>query len=104
MEADTTAISRVASVPAAGAGRARAVPSCWHRGPGTGTGSCCAWHWHGRGRARPDRFRTGPNRPVSVSVQPTWPIWKTIDQPPNKQGMDDDVRLSDQGLNIDKNN
>ena len=63
-----TARGRAAPVPAVEAGRARAVPSCWHRGPGTGTVA-----------AAPGRFCTGPNRTVPVSAQRAWPIWKTLD-------------------------
>ena len=57
-------------MPAAEAGRARAVPSCWHRGPSTGTVA-----------AGPSRFRTGAIRTVLVSAQRAWPIWKTLGRP-----------------------
>ncbi|CAD6255274.1 unnamed protein product [Miscanthus lutarioriparius] len=52
-----TAQGRAAPVPAAEAGHARAVPSCWHRGPGTGTGPWRAWHGHCSCRAGPFLYR-----------------------------------------------
>jgi hypothetical protein len=65
---DPMALSRATLVPAIGAGRARAVPTCWHCGLGTGMGPGRARHRHRRGRAMPFLYRAKPYR---ASASPT---------------------------------
>ena len=69
-------MERAEAVPAAGAGRARAVLSCAASSTGTDTGACRAST--GTKQAGPGRFRTVLSRTVLVPARLNRPVWPSI--------------------------